>query len=73
MLVIGWKDKQVCPTVFVSTVCSADTISVNRRDPNQAAVDKPLVVHQYNQSMNVVDKADQYSVYYRFQRRSLKW
>ena len=34
MLVVGWKDKQVRPTILVSTVCSADTISVHRRDPN---------------------------------------
>ena len=62
MLVVGWKDKQVRPTILVSTVCSADTISVHRRDPNQAAVDKPVVVHRYNQSINGVDKANQYSV-----------
>ena len=73
MLVVGWKDKQVRPMILVSTVCSSKTIRVNRRDPNRPAVDKPVVVHQYNQSMNRVDKADQYSVNYRFQCRSVKW
>ena len=55
MLVIGWKDKQVRPTILVSTVCSSETIRVDRRDPNRPAVGKPDVVHQYNQIMNGVD------------------
>ena len=46
MLVVGWKDKQVRPTILVSTVCSSET---NSRDPNRPAVDKPVVVHQCNQ------------------------
>ena len=34
---------------------------------------KPVVVDKYNQSMNGVDLADQYTVYYSFVRRSKKW
>ena len=34
---------------------------------------KPLVVDRYNQSMNGVDWADQYTVYYLFVSRSVKW
>ena len=72
-LVLGWKDKQSKPTLLISTICSAETTVVQPGNPHRGAVDKPLVVHRYNQSMNGVDKADQYSVYYRFVRRSLKW
>ena len=35
--------------------------------------EKPLVVDEYNHSMNGVDKSDQYTVYYSFKRRSHKW
>ena len=62
MLVLGWKDKQKNATILISTVCSAETTVVHWRNPNQPIVDKPVVVHQYHQSMNGVDKADQYSV-----------
>ena len=34
---------------------------------------KPLVVDRYNHNMGRVDKADQYSMYYSFGRRSVKW
>ena len=34
---------------------------------------KPMVVDKYNHSMNAVDKANQYTVYYSFIRRSHKW
>ncbi len=34
---------------------------------------KPLVIHEYNLSMNGVEKADQYTTYYSFVRKSKKW
>ena len=34
---------------------------------------KPVVVDLYNHSMYGVDRADQYTVYYSFVRRSVKW
>ena len=34
---------------------------------------KPSIVDEYNMSMNGVDKADQYTVYYAFVRKSRKW
>ena len=38
-----------------------------------ATQEKPVVVYKYNHSMNGVDRADQYTVYYSFIRRSVKW
>ena len=32
-----------------------------------------MVVDKYNQSMNGIDLADYYTVYYSFVRRSMKW
>ena len=49
---------------MVSTVTSVAT--------RRASV-KPKVVDDYNRSMNGVDKADQYTVYYSFIRKSVKW
>ena len=40
---------------------------------NQETVEKPVVVNEYNQSMNGVDTVDQNSVYYRFIRKTRKW
>ena len=34
---------------------------------------KPVVVHTYNKHMNGVDIADQYSTYYCFLRKTVKW
>ena len=45
-------------------------VSVRSRRTTQQ---KPLVVDRYNHSMNGVDRADQYTVYYSFVRRSVKW
>ena len=46
---------------------------VRSRNPTRAAVNKPVLVHSYNQSMSGVDFADQFSAYYKFVRRTLKW
>ena len=47
-------------------------ISVTSRATHKEA-EKPVVVDSYNQSMNGVDLADQYTVYYSFIRKSKKW
>ena len=73
MLVLAWKDKQKNPNILISSVSSAETVAIHRRHSSQPVVDKPVVVHQYNHNMNGVDKADQNSVYNRFERRSAKW
>jgi len=73
LLVVGWRAaKKKKPVIMVSTECSAASIDVQSRATKQLS-SKPLVVHEYNFSMNGVDKADQYTVYYSFIRRSKKW
>jgi len=73
LLVVGWSAaKKKKPVIMVSTECSAASIDVQSRATNKLS-SKPLVVHEYNFSMNVVDKADQYTVYYSFICQSKKW
>ena len=71
LLVVGWRAAKKSPVVMVSTECSAASTEVVSRATGQLA-SKSLVVHEYNFSMNGVDKADQFTVYY-FIRRSKKW
>lgn len=58
--------------VMLSTQSSAQMTTVRRRW-NQETIEKPVVVNEYNHSMNGVDTADQNSVYYRFIRKTRKW
>ena len=72
-LVVGWRaPKKKVPVIMLSSECSAATTEVCSRTTRQVTT-KPLVVHEYNFSMNGVDKADQHTVYYSFIRRSKKW
>ena len=72
LLVMAWRDKHKAPTLLLSSVYSTATTVVRSRNPTTAAVNKPVLVHSYNQSMNGVDLADQFSTYYNFVRRTLK-
>ena len=58
--------------IMVTTKDSAQQANVTSRATGRTGV-KPVVVDKYNQSMNGVDLADQYTVYYSFVRRSKKW
>ena len=69
-MVMAWRDKGK-PTVLVSSVHPASTTTV--RDRWGYPKVKHLVVDRYNHNMGGVDKVDQYSVYYSFGRRSMKW
>ena len=57
---------------MVSGQSSAGMTSVPARW-NQENTEKPVEVHDYNHSMNGVDRADQNSVYYPFIRKTRKW
>ena len=57
---------------MLSTECCAATTEMCWRTTGQVTK-KPLVVHECNYSMNRVDKADQYIVYYSFVQKSKKW
>ena len=60
LLVVGWCAAKKSPVVMVSTECSAASSEVVSRATGQLA-SKPVVVHEYNFSMNGVDKADQFA------------
>ena len=57
---------------MLSTESSAKSVVVRSQATGRTAP-KPLVVDEYNYSMNGVDRADQYTVYYAFVRKSRKW
>ena len=72
LLVLGWRAAQKKKPLFtLTTDCSANVIPVASRRTGR--VEKPVVVDRYNYSMNGVDRADQYTVYYSFIRKSKKW
>ena len=58
--------------IMLSSKDSAQMTSVTSRATHRIS-EKPVVVDNYNQSMNGVDLADQYTVYYSFIRKSKKW
>ena len=68
-MVLAWKDKGK-PTLMISSVHPASMTCVDGLGRSKV---KRLVVHKYNQSMGGVDKADQFGVYYSFDRKSVKW
>lgn len=71
-LVTAWKPKKKKKNIFMLTTGhTSKFISVpTQQKPDQQ---KPEVIHFYNQSMNGVDLSDQLSVYYCFNRKSVKW
>ena len=71
-MVVAWRRKNKKPVVILGTAFSASptqALTGRRRLPTT----KPEVVVKYNNAMGGVDLADQYSVYYSFTRRSVKW
>ena len=73
LLALGWRTAQKeKPLVMVSKKSSAKSVTVRSRATSCTAL-KPKVVDEYNLSMNGVDRADQYAVYYALVRKSHKW
>lgn len=73
LLSLAWraptKKKEI---IMISTKDNASITSVTSRASGKTA-NKPTVIDNYNQCMNGVDLADQYTTYYSFIRRSRKW
>ena len=70
-LCVAWQAATKKKPVFMlSTNSHHQMVTVRSRHTTQL---KPVVVDRYNHSMNGVDRADQFTVYYSFIRRSLKW
>ena len=73
ILALGWRAAQKKKAVIiVSTESSSKPVLVQAQATGRTTY-KPKVVDDYNQSMNGVDIADQYTVSYSFIRKSLKW
>ena len=73
LLALAWRaPSKRKGIIMVTTKDSAMQASVTSRATGRTGV-MPVVVDKYNQSMNGVDSADQYTVYYSFVRRSKKW
>ena len=71
LLTVAWRAAtKKKPLVMLTSSCPHEMVTVKSRRTTQQ---KPLVVDRYNHSMNGVDRADQYTVYYSFVRRSVKW
>ena len=72
-VLLGWKAAQEKKgLVMLSTESSARSVMVQSRATGCTSL-KPKIVNEYNLSMNGVDKADQYTVYYSFVLKSRKW
>ena len=72
IICLKWQDKR--EVNMLSTFHSDDMVEVRRRTRSVAnGVNKPIMIHSYNQHMGGVDKSDQLILYYGFPHRSIKW
>ena len=74
MVATRWRDKRII--CFLSTIDNGtEKTSVLRksREGNGRLVDAPIVVKQYNEHMNGVDRHDQVRTEYSTYRKSIKW
>ena len=72
LLAMGWRAAQKKkPLIMISSNSPSTSLEVQSRRTGRLCI-KPQVVNEYNQSMNGVDKAEQYTVYYSIQK-SKKW
>ena len=53
--------------------CTDDHSTISSSRYGRAVQEKPTAVHTYNQDMNGVDIADQYTATYPFTRKTIKW
>lgn len=73
LLALEWRAaKKKKSLIMISTESSSNMVQIQSRGTQQE-VQKPFVVNHYNHSMNGVDRADQYTVYYSFIRKARKW
>ena len=71
LLCVSWRAAtKKKPLIMLSSSSTHQMVTVRSRRTTQQ---KPIAVDRYNYSMNGVDRADQYTVYYSFVRRSVKW
>ena len=71
MLAVRYQDKK--EIYMLSTMHKADSVNVNRRNRRNDQIQKPTVIHDYNQKMGGVDKNDAMIGNYSCIRKSYKW
>ena len=73
LLALEWRAaKKKKSLIMISTESSSNMVQVQSRG-SQQELHKPFVVNHYNHSMNGVDRADQYTLYYSFIQKARKW
>ena len=73
LLALAWRaPSKKKGIIMLTTRDSCQQTTVVSKATGRSSI-KPVVVDYYNQSMNGVDLADQYTVYYSFIRKSKKW
>ena len=72
LLALEWRAAKKKSLIMISTESSSNMVQIQSRGTQQE-VQKLFVVNHYNHSMNGVDRADQYTVYYSFIRKARKW
>ena len=68
---VRYQDKK--EIYMLSTMHKADSVSVNRRNRGNDQIQRPTVIHDYNQKMGGVDKNDAMIGNYSYICRSYKW
>ena len=73
LLVVAWRAKgKKTAITMITSASSARMVEVPAKHRTEVIL-KPACVDDYNQSMNGVDRSDQYTVSYPFIRRTRKW
>lgn len=73
LLALAWRaPSKKKGIIMITTKDNAQQATVISKATGKTAI-KPVVIDNYNQSMNGVDLADQYTTYYSFVRKSKKW
>nr|XP_039258026.1 piggyBac transposable element-derived protein 4-like [Styela clava] len=71
LLALLWQDKR--PISILSTYCNGDEVIEKQLRGSSETIKKPTCIELYNKFMGGVDLADQYTSYYNFSRKSVKW
>nr|XP_039258511.1 piggyBac transposable element-derived protein 4-like [Styela clava] len=71
LLALLWQDKR--PISILSTYCNGDEVIEKQLRGSSGTIKKPTCIELYNKFMGGVDLADQYTSYYNFSRKSVKW
>lgn len=75
LIAMRFYDRKDC--MFLSTIHTVKPILTGKKKRTETgeevAVNKPEIVHMYNQSIGGIDTMDQHLSYYAFNRKTMKW